>query len=135
MILAGCSNQSKRPDPVEYFNTQITDDGTKFFVYRLEKPHSDKRTNIGPENTPGQGRRGGGIKGDRKIQQGRSNQAGNKMTAKLENNLDALLAKNGYCRNGYFELERHQLHGGLSLRGECRDDATEDDRLRFISEQ
>lgn len=45
--------------------------------------------------------------------------------------VEAMLAQNNYCRDGYMVLEQYEQHGSYIVRGECRDGATSADREKF----
>ena len=125
LLLPACSNHpDKRPQPKEFFSTQISSEGSKFFVYRLELPARGKGDD---HRRPAHGGRGG----DSARAGAGSGKKSADMTVKPEQRLKALLADNNYCREGYVELERRQYSSGISLRGECREAATKQDRRRF----
>ena len=46
-----------------------------------------------------------------------------------------LLEENGYCREGYYTLDTLISYGNGSLRGECKEAATAEDRERFGKKQ
>lgn len=45
--------------------------------------------------------------------------------------VEDVLELTGYCRDGFFELYRQWVRGGLTVRGECREEASEADRAQF----
>jgi len=45
--------------------------------------------------------------------------------------LDIYLSTFGYCREGYWLLERNINHQRISLRGECNELASETDREKY----
>jgi len=143
LLSAGCSNTRKKPEPIEVFDTQISDDGTKVFVYRLEMPKKSETLNKGSRGNGKRGGRGDGTKGgrgsgrssDREKPMARSEQSNNKMDSKLEGGLEKILTDNTYCRDGYYELDRHRTLSDISIRGECRDEATEEDRRKFPNDR
>ncbi|MEX1196581.1 MAG: hypothetical protein WEB57_01795 [Pseudohongiellaceae bacterium] len=49
----------------------------------------------------------------------------------LSRRVEAVLEQTGYCRDGFFELYRQRIRQGLTLRGECREAATREDRAAF----
>ena len=49
----------------------------------------------------------------------------------LKQQVDRLIAENRFCRDGYFVLDQYSGAGGKSLRGECREGASPEDRIRF----
>lgn len=54
---------------------------------------------------------------------------------KLGERLERALAKKRFFRVGYYELDRHEAVGEISMRGECNEEATEDHRRNFPNEQ
>jgi len=83
------------------FATEITGDGTKFFTYIRHLPGGT-----------------GGHEG-----KGPDNSLQEAVQAKLDTS--------GYCRDGYLALERYQANGIARIRGECRDGASNTDRVQF----
>lgn len=49
----------------------------------------------------------------------------------LSRRVEEVLERTGYCRDGFFELYRQPIRRGLTLRGECREAATSEDRAAF----
>lgn len=49
----------------------------------------------------------------------------------LSRRVQEVLEQSGYCREGFFELYRQPIRRGLTLRGECREAASAEDRERF----
>jgi hypothetical protein len=122
-LSSACSSKKPRPEPVIYFSTNITVEGGKFFVYRLEMPARAERGSRPMKGGRPEGGRGGPPQGrDRKSGRGEGD---------LKQRVDQLIAENRYCRDGYIVLEEFTGAGGVSLRGECRDGATAEDRHRF----
>lgn len=120
ILLSACSNAPKHPEPAALFTTNISDNGSKFFVYSLERHDTQGKR-------PQGGREGGREMGSRPPK-GEKRGGGGK-SFNLEKNLQALLDNNGYCREGYMVLERQQR----SIRGECHETATNKDRERFVN--
>lgn len=118
-LLSGCSNPSKRPEPAALFTTHISDNGSKFFVYRLQRPSREQRDSRGEGMRDGRGS-GGPAAGVRSKKKSRS--------FDLEKGLLSVLETNQYCRDGYMVLERLDY----LIRGECHETATLKDRERFL---
>jgi hypothetical protein len=147
MILAcacGCSGNQKNETPKGYLATNITDNGSKQFVFTVDLPDEVPKGGHGngngrPGNVTGQVRgksnrglsagvsagSGGGGKGGRG---GRGQQA---RAALLNDALEAELKKTGYCREGYMELDRMMEPGQMFIKGECVEAATDHDRDEF----
>jgi hypothetical protein len=126
ILMTACSSQSSRSEPEEIFTTTITDDGSKIFVYTLISPKAANRPQKGRD---GSGRGGRGGKGGGGKRMAGANQAD--LSKKLEKGLDEKLATTGFCREGYLELDHYQSRGQSSIRGECHDPASAEDRVKF----
>jgi hypothetical protein len=132
ILMAACSSQSSRPEPEEIFTTTITDDGSKIFVYALISPKSANRPQKGRDGSGRGGRGGKGGGGKRMAGVNGSRQAD--LSKNLEKGLDEKLATTGFCREGYLELDHYQSRGQSSIRGECHDPASAEDRVKFQAE-
>jgi hypothetical protein len=130
LIAAACSGPSKkkRAEPLEIFSTQILLDGTKLFAFTLERPQRRQNSEGGR-----QGKRGKGGHGGQGGRRGGEKERGNDMEKQIETRLLAMLEQTGYCREGYVELDRNLLFGNASIRGECKEGATPEDRKNFIN--
>ncbi|MAT91543.1 MAG: hypothetical protein CME59_02985 [Halioglobus sp.] len=123
---SACASKQPRPEPTTFFSTSITEDGGKFFVYRVELPEREERAGRGGTRQGGDRGRRGGPPGQ---QQGRD--AVQRDDDALKQQVDRLIAENRFCRDGYFVLDQYSGAGGKSLRGECREGASPEDRIRF----
>ncbi len=122
LALSGCSSQDKkRPSFTETFETEISQDGSKRFVYQV----SPDRAKGGrpPHNRDG--------KPPSREGQKSSNRA-TKVAEKTEALLQEKLAKTEFCQDGYRVLDSFFERGRYTIRGECRDEASEEDRAKFI---
>jgi len=122
LALSGCGSTGgvQLPPANEILIPQISADGSKFFVF--------ERQHIYPGQDPTDRLLNRDMRADRLSQyQGDPQQ----LDEEIERRLNSAFASTGYCRNGYFELYRDQTRDGLSLRGECREDASDEDRERF----
>jgi len=122
LALAGCgaTRSVQLPPANEVLIPQISEDGSKFFVFQ--------RQHIYPDQDPTDRLLGREMRADRLSQyQGDPQQ----LDEEIERRLNRAFEITAYCRNGYFELYRDQTRDGLSLRGECREDANDADRRRF----
>jgi len=54
-----------------------------------------------------------------------------KFNQHLVQRLESKLEETAYCREGYFTLEKNLNRGKASVRGECREAATDEDVGRF----
>lgn len=110
LLLAGCGSAPKKPEEIPgTFRTDILANGTKLFTYTLGTPAPDRRANSGTMPPPGT-----------RID-----------LPDPHKPLRALLEQNRYCRDGYLTLQQSRMGMQQVVRGECRDDATAEDRERF----
>lgn len=116
--LTACGMSSYVAPPAnERLVPEITAEGTKFFILQRDYLRPEQDTGVGPSARP-RGRAGEElIMGERNIEQ----------------RLTLIMERTAYCREGFFELYREQTLTGFSVRGECREDATDADRERFSS--
>ncbi len=49
--------------------------------------------------------------------------------------LKTKLSETGYCRESYTEIDNYFVKGRSQIRGECKESATEEDRINFINEK
>lgn len=119
MGLTACGGMSSyvAPPANERLVPEITADGTKFFVLQRDYLRPDQ---LAGQATPAQPR---GRAGDEAVLGERN----------IEQRLTLIMERTAYCREGFFELYREQTLTGFSVRGECREVATEADRERFSS--
>lgn len=115
---AGCSSMqaSRQAEPFT-FSTRITPSGLKLF--ELSYPFVPRRLIL-----PGSSSRTASQQPARSEQPTYSNR-------QLERVLTTKLDASGYCREGYILLGRHSGITTQTIRGECRELATADDREQF----
>ncbi len=143
LALFSCaSNERKPPEVKEEFVTKIEQSNLKLFTYTVvmtmpEGKHRGMRPGGGMHG--GKGMRGG-MGGGMRSRRGNGSHNGMKrsreemlsnMKEKFLEKLDDKLAKTGYCREGYTVLDNNFSKGRSQIRGECKEKATEEDRLRF----
>ena len=115
---AGCAQHQPGPGdivPGSEFNANILENGTKLFVFSV------------PMARPG---RGGDVRREMDDEE-QMQRARREASHPGPQALQAMLAQNGYCRDGYLVLEQYEQQRRYVTRGECRDDATGQDRERF----
>ncbi|HDZ10520.1 hypothetical protein [Pseudohongiella sp.] len=115
--LTACGGMSSyvAPPASERLIPEITEEGTKFFVLQRDYLRPEQNTDTATPARP-RGRAGDELlMGERNIEQ----------------RLTLIMERTAYCREGFFELYREQTLSGFSVRGECREDATDADRERF----
>ena len=122
--ISACGSSPSKHQPTATFVTHIADDGSKLFVFSLQPPQT------GGSGAHG---RGGGMHGGRHggMSGGDQSAAAGKMQQGFDDMLQAKLADSGFCRNGYVEQDRTMGSGIISVRGECKDKATPEDRVHF----
>ncbi len=119
LFALACASEGPLPVPglKESFHTEIAANGAKRFTYSLEMQHSQvprpytadgaNRQRLGRDSMaagrPSLGAPQGGLQFDRALQQ--------------------KLQETGFCRQGYFELERSVSAFAGEVRGECREGA------------
>lgn len=121
LLLSACSTEPPMPIPGlrEYFHTEIAANGAKRFTYSLEMEHRDvpaPYTASGPNRgrLSRQSMMAGG---------GHMMGQGGAQPVQFDRALKQKLTETGFCRDGYFELERTVSPLGGEVRGECRDGA------------
>lgn len=120
LALGACGSAPgwQAPPADEYLLTRIADDDTKFFVFQRDYLPLDGSAALNARNNQRGARRPGPVYAERH----------------MEERLTAIMERTGYCREGFFELYREQSFSGLAVHGECREGATEEDRLLFSDE-
>ena len=54
-----------------------------------------------------------------------------KMKARALENLEEELARTGYCRDGFIEMDTEMQRGSLTIIGDCSERASQADRDKF----
>lgn len=115
--------QSCASKPLEEHNTEfltrITASGLKHFEVRLKRDSTRERD-------LGQDQRG---MNDQRRREKRPNSE--KVEKALVGAANAHLETNGYCSTGFWVIESNAYVPGLSLRGECNETASEEDKSRY----
>jgi hypothetical protein len=109
----------------ETLETTILPNASKMFVYRIGRALPPGASRLGES----QGMMSGDFeRGDRP----RSRQKPTRISAeKLQENVEFVVSASGYCREGFFVLDRNLSPQNLWLKGECREDATGEDLHLF----
>ncbi|QKX15811.1 hypothetical protein [Microbulbifer sp. YPW1] len=118
LLLAGCASEPKAPNPglKESFHTEISANGSKRFTYSLEMAAPMIR---GPY-TESPNMRNGMV---RQQEMARSSRGSRTQERDFDYALKLKLQETGFCRDGYFVIDRVVSHLGGEVRGECRDPA------------
>ncbi len=125
LLAAGCSMGGRYHGALdERLEVELLDNGSKLFVYRLERLEA---------LDPGRIRVDRGRKGFH--QQEPMELPGRSAYRHLQNDTERVLKLTGYCREGYLELDRRLSTQVLWIKGECRESATQADREKFGGRQ
>lgn len=120
LILAACGGNQPLPIPglKESFHTEIAANGAKRFTYSLEM----QRRNIPAPYTDAGGNRGRVSRGTAR-RGGRPGPSANAGRLQFDRSMKQKLMETGFCREGYFEIERTVSPMSGEVRGECREGA------------
>jgi len=135
IFAVGCS-QPKKPARNVVFVPHITPQGLKQFQFSVNNPSKVKKAN---QSRPGgkSGGKGGGGRGNKGGGQGRdlARQRGShdedKNLSRMKNEIEALLNKSGFCRDGFMEIDHYREAGRYYFNGQCNELATVKDRQMF----
>lgn len=127
--IIGCSSTGRsyvETEMAETLEVEILPNTSKMFTYRLRWPEeripSHIRVARGGAN-PGQEFAKGGV------------DVGRGTYERLLENTAYVIEQAGYCRDGFFELDRSISRYHLWVRGECKDSATSADQQAFGAKQ
>ncbi|WP_078084560.1 hypothetical protein [Microbulbifer mangrovi] len=118
VLLSGCASEPKAPNPglKESFHTEISANGSKRFTYSLEMAAPMIR---GPY-TESPNMRNGMV---RQQDMARASAGSRTQERDFDYALKLKLQETGFCRDGYFVIDRVVSQLGGEVRGECRDPA------------
>lgn len=119
VLLAGCASGPKAPNPglKESFHTEVSANGSKRFTYSLEMAAPMIR---GPYTESPNMRSGSMVRQQEMARAGRGSRA---QERDFDHALKLKLQETGFCRDGYFVIDRVVSRLGGEVRGECRDAA------------
>lgn len=124
-LCCGCSAPGQnyvKSGLAETLAVELLPNGSKMFTYRLRLPDAQIPSYIGVSENGSDPRRQfyeGGIA------------VGANAPQKLEANAAYVVRRVGYCREGFFTLDRSISRYDLWLRGECKEGASGADQNRF----
>ncbi|MCI5107582.1 MAG: hypothetical protein MRY76_12770 [Pseudomonadales bacterium] len=131
LLLLGCNSGNRQPDSSQTFEPRVGSDGIKEFEIVITPVRPDTRgAGGGRQGRPpgGQGSGGG---------QGRGAEArpggGGTPTIDVGELVVETLDQQGYCREGFEELERIRDAGQIIVRGRCNELASEEEKSRYRS--
>lgn len=124
-MIVGCSSAGRsyvETEMAETLEVAILPDTSKMFTYRLRWPEESIPSHIRVAR--------GGTNPGREFAQGGVD-VGRGTYEKLLENTAYVVERSGYCRDGFFELDRSISRYHLWVRGECKDSATAADQQSF----
>lgn len=148
-LVACASNQNRTSEIKEEFATKIEQNGLKLFSYTVTMAMPEDRSGgmggggmrSGMRGMGGGGMGGGGMRGGMGSG-GMKNGANPDREARMNRIRDVVyeklktkLSETGYCRESYTEIDNYFVKGRSQIRGECKEIATEEDRINFINEK
>ena len=126
LLLIGCSSNNGRSyvetEMTETLEVEILPNTSKMFTYRLRWPEEliPSHINIARRGSdPGREFAQGGV------------DLGRNTYDRLLTNTAYVIEQAGYCRDGFFELDRSISRYHLWVRGECKEAATGGDQKKF----
>ena len=128
-ILIGCGTAGRsyvETEMAETLEVEILPNDSKMFTYRLRWPEDHIPNHIGiarDGSSPGKEFARGGV------------DVGRGTRERLLENTAYVVEHAGYCREGFFELDRSISRYHLWVRGECKDGATAADQQAFGARQ
>ncbi|MDO8343053.1 MAG: hypothetical protein Q7T48_07635 [Cellvibrio sp.] len=128
-MIVGCSSTGRsyvETEMAETLEVAILPNKSKMFTYRLRWPEESIPNHIRVARrgtNPGQEFAQGGI------------DVGRGTYERLLENTAYVVKHSGYCREGFFELDRSISRYHLWVRGECKDSATAADQQSFGAKQ
>lgn len=128
-VITGCGTTGRSyvdTEMVETLEVEILPNTSKMFTYRLRWPEDHIPNHIRVDRgsgNPGREFRRGGV------------DVGRGTYERLQENTAYVVKHAGYCRDGFFELDRSISRYHLWIRGECKDGATTEDQQVFGAKQ
>lgn len=129
IVLAGCSTAGRsyvESEMAETLEVEVLPNASKMFTYRLRWPEEKIPSHIRVAR--------GGANPAREFAQGGVD-VGRGTYERLLENTAYVVERSGYCRDGFFELDRSISRYHLWVRGECKDSATPADQQLFGTQQ
>ncbi|WP_372782319.1 hypothetical protein [Litorivivens sp.] len=123
-LLHGCSSAPSKGGVDERFRTSILDNGTKLFFYEFSR--GEKLRTLLPYDQSGGFTDGRDVYSAEELRKKNQRYLNSAVARKLE--------ETGYCREGFYTLDSLVGYANASLRGECREAATAEDRSRFAAD-
>lgn len=128
-MVGGCSSAGRsyvETEMAETLEVEILPNTSKMFTYRLRWPEESIPNHIRVAR--------GGANPEHEFAKGGVD-VGRGTYERLLENTAYVVEHSGYCREGFFELDRSISRYHLWVRGECKDSATAADRQSFGAKQ
>ncbi|WP_226645228.1 hypothetical protein [Microbulbifer variabilis] len=117
LILTGCTSNSPIPGMKESFETEVAPNGAKRFTFTLKGKQRDIPAPVVA-----------GSSAQSRMPRGPMDSGGpssRRVEAYFDWALEQKMLETGFCKRGYFEIERVISEYGGEVRGECREGAGE----------
>lgn len=139
LLVSACASEpDQRPQPEGYFATFIEEDGTKNFQYTLDLPEQRSRQPQGGMGGHMSGssshRVSGGVSATASMggsSRYMTREQWDQLNNRLANMLERELKNSAYCSQGHKETERVVEPPTVYIRGQCKEKASESDRVEF----
>jgi hypothetical protein len=121
VAIAGCNSGRSytKVGMQETLEVQVLPNTSKMFVYRLKMPEDQIPSNIRIAQSSR----------DRVQQTGVD--LGSRSYRSLLMNVEYVVKKTGYCREGFLEIDKSLSRYHIWMKGECKEGATTEDQQRF----
>jgi hypothetical protein len=125
LIICSCSSGRNytKVGLQETLELQILPNTSKMFVYRLRMPE---------DQIPNQVRI---AQSSRDQVQQTGIELGSNSYRSLARNVEYVVNKTGYCREGFFEIDKSLSRYHIWMKGECKEGATPEDQQKFGAEK
>jgi hypothetical protein len=131
LLLLGCNSAARQPDSTQTFEPKVGSDGVKEFKIVITPLRPDAGAAGGGRQRPPQG--GAGPGGGQGRANGNRPRGGEARSIDVEELVVETLDEQGYCREGFEELERIRDAGQIIVRGRCNELASEEEKSRYRS--
>lgn len=122
VCLSSCSSTGRsytREGLTETLEVEILPNTSKMFVYRLRMPEEQIPSQIRIAKTSTDNVQQTGI------------DLGSRSYTSLLMNVDYVVKKSGYCREGFLEIDKSLSRYHIWMKGECKEGATTEDLQKF----
>jgi hypothetical protein len=126
LCLSSCSSTGRsytREGLQETLEVEILPNTSKMFVYRLRMPDEQIPNHIRIAKTATDNVQQTGV------------DLGSRSYTSLLMNVDYVVKKSGYCREGFLEIDKSLSRYHIWMKGECKEGATAEDQQKFGAEK